>query len=145
AADSARMSVLIVPSLVIGRAEGRFWLTRIGRASDAAQAGATTDPASASSAATDTALPPIVPRGQPVRAELHPGALSPEGYRQAVAEGVSRIRAGELGKVVIARDLVGRIRPGADTRPLITALAEGYPDCWTFAIDGFVGSSPETL
>ena len=24
-------------------------------------------------------------------------------------------------------------------------LALGYPDCWTFAVDGLVGSSPETL
>ncbi|MDQ1548766.1 MAG: menaquinone-specific isochorismate synthase, partial [Microbacteriaceae bacterium] len=27
----------------------------------------------------------------------------------------------------------------------IATLALGYPDCWTFSVDGFVGSSPETL
>ena len=24
-------------------------------------------------------------------------------------------------------------------------LALGYPDCWTYAVDGLIGSSPETL
>ena len=32
-----------------------------------------------------------------------------------------------------------------DQRPVVVALADGYPDCWTFAVDGLLGASPETL
>ena len=56
-----------------------------------------------------------------------------------------RIRAGELSKVVLARDLVGHLPEGADLRRVLVDLALGYPDTWTFAVDGLLGSSPETL
>jgi menaquinone-specific isochorismate synthase len=62
-----------------------------------------------------------------------------------VADAVSRIRAGELRKVVLARDLVGHLPEGGDLRRVLAELALGYPDTWTFAIDGHIGSSPETL
>jgi len=58
---------------------------------------------------------------------------------------VLRIRSHELSKVVLARELVGQLPDGADIRRMIDVLAVGYPDCWTFAVDGFIGSSPETL
>jgi menaquinone-specific isochorismate synthase len=34
---------------------------------------------------------------------------------------------------------------GADLRRVLLELALGYPDTWTFAVDGHLGSSPETL
>jgi menaquinone-specific isochorismate synthase len=46
---------------------------------------------------------------------------------------------------VLARDVVGSIPGGADLRRLVRALAHDYPDTWTFAVDGLVGASPETL
>jgi menaquinone-specific isochorismate synthase len=128
AAGSRHTSVLVVPSLVVGRAEGRFWLTRIGVG--------TLSPA---------ALPQIEPLGEPVRVQFSPGSLSADGYRTAVADAVQSIRSGRVSKVVLARDLTGTVASGAELRHAIVALADGYPDCWTFAIDGFVGSSPETL
>jgi menaquinone-specific isochorismate synthase len=48
-------------------------------------------------------------------------------------------------KVVLARDLVGRLPEGADLRRVLVDLALGYPDTYTFAVNGLVGSSPETL
>src|SRR5699024_2801882 len=33
----------------------------------------------------------------------------------------------------------------ADLRRLVRSLAADYPDTWTFAVDGLVGASPETL
>jgi menaquinone-specific isochorismate synthase len=123
---STATSVLIVPSVVIGRASGRHWITRIGIDE------LPPDPAA-------TAL-----RGhQPVT--FQPGALSLEGYRAVVGTAIGRIRNGGLSKVVLARDLVGQLADGADVRPVIQALAENYPACWTFAVDGLIGSSPETL
>ena len=58
---------------------------------------------------------------------------------------MSKIRARELSKVVLARDLVGHLPAGSDLRKVVGDLALSYPDTFTFAIDGFVGSSPETL
>ncbi|WP_374953349.1 isochorismate synthase MenF [Rathayibacter sp. AY1A3] len=125
---SEATSVLIVPRTVIGTRDGRSWLTRI---------------------TIGEAEGPDTPGEEPLGAEYHvplsPGALSPDGYRAAVAAAVETIRAGELSKVVIARDLQGRLPPGADLRRMLGALTERYPDCWGFAVDGFLGASPETL
>ena len=83
--------------------------------------------------------------GPEFRVVLHPGALTPDGYREAVATAVDRILAGGVEKVVLARDLVGRLPDGGDVRRVLVDLALGYPDTWTFAVDGLLGSSPETL
>jgi menaquinone-specific isochorismate synthase len=124
AADSGCASVLIVPRVVIGRRDGVSWVTRIDGADDSVGA---------------TAL------GPEYRVLLKPGALPPESYRDAVATAVARILAGGVEKVVLARDLVGRLPEGGDVRRVLVDLALGYPDTWTFAVDGLLGSSPETL
>ncbi|QHC60615.1 isochorismate synthase [Rathayibacter sp. VKM Ac-2760] len=127
---SSARSVLIVPSVVIGSRGGRSWLTRIRPADEPADAGA---------------VPAAVPYGDEYRLPLLPGAMSPADYRAAVASAVGTIRSGALDKVVLARDLQGRLPRAADRRRLLRDLANGYPDCWTFSVDGFLGASPETL
>ena len=122
--DSACASVLIVPRVVIGRRDGVSWVTRIDGATDAV--GAT-------------------PLGPEFRVMLQPGALGPDAYREAVATAIARILKGGVEKAVLARDLVGRLPEGSDVRRVLVDLALGYPDTWTFAVDGLIGSSPETL
>ncbi len=126
--SSAVSSVLVVPQIVLGRSAGRCWMTRIGQG-----------------APTSLAVPASTPLGPEYRISLLPGALDGDGYRRVVAGAVARIRDRELSKVVLARDLTGHLPAGSDLRKVVGDLALGYPDCWTFAIDGFVGSSPETL
>ncbi|WXF90329.1 chorismate-binding protein [Curtobacterium flaccumfaciens pv. flaccumfaciens] len=46
---------------------------------------------------------------------------------------------------MLARDLVGTLPPGADRRAVLLDLASAYPQCVTFAVDGLVGATPETL
>jgi menaquinone-specific isochorismate synthase len=128
--ESAATSVLIVPSTVIGRDRTGSWVTHIGVGEPASEA---------------NGVPATIPFGDEFRLGLLPGAISGDDYREAVASAVSRIRNHELSKVVLARDLVGHLPVGADLRLAIATLALGYPDCWTFSVDGFVGSSPETL
>ncbi len=130
---SAETSVLIVPSLVIGRRDGLNWITRISL-DHGATAG--TRPAELLSP-QPLGIRPAIP--------LRSGAMSVDDYRAAVDSAMSRIRADRLSKVVLARDLVGTLPDPFDLRSVIDALALGYPDCWTFAIDGLVGSSPEML
>jgi menaquinone-specific isochorismate synthase len=139
---SAVSSVLIVPSMVIGRRNGVSWVTRIGTTADLStgpSTGSGTDPAVA------PAEPVEAPLGPDFSVKFDFGALDRPGYVHAVEEALVHLRAGELSKVVLARSMVGQLPEDADLRVLLAELATGYPDTWTFAVDGLVGSSPETL
>ncbi len=129
--DSAVSSVLIVPAMIIGRDKDHSWITRI----TTAELPGPREPE----------VPRSAPFGDPFHVGMHTGTFTGEGYRLGVAAAIDRIRNRELSKVVLARDLVGQVPAGSDLRRMINALALGYPDCWTFSVDGFIGSSPETL
>jgi menaquinone-specific isochorismate synthase len=120
-------SVVVVPKVVVGVRDGRWWVTTIGRGDQ--------DP-----------LPRAwsVPRPPgPVRESG--GALSPDDWMAAVGRAVGRIDAGEVGKVVLARDVVVRTDGRLDPRWPLHRLAAAYPSCWTFAVDGLLGATPELL
>lgn len=127
--ESSARSILSVPWLVVGRRGGRSWVTRITHVGD--------DLSDIAPARTEY--------GPHWSATLGPGALDPSGYQDAVRGGLAAIASGEVSKVVLARDLAGTLPAGSDLRRLARALATGYPDCWTFAVDGLIGASPETL
>ncbi|WP_307793541.1 isochorismate synthase [Microbacterium stercoris] len=127
--SSAEHSVLTVPSTILGRRGGRSWITRI---RDARQA--------------EFAPDPIVDEyGSHWSATLGPGRMDPVAHGDAVRQALAAIDAGEVGKVVVARDITGTVPVDADLRRLVRALASGYPDTWTFSIEGIIGASPETL
>ena len=120
---SKATSVLIVPSVIIGRRGGVSWITRVN----------TTESPAASSL------------GPEYRISLLPGAMTADAFIAAVDASLAAIAAGHVSKVVLARDLLGRLPEGADLRRVLGTLALGYPDCFTYAVNGLVGSSPETL
>jgi menaquinone-specific isochorismate synthase len=62
-----------------------------------------------------------------------------------VAEAVAAIRAGDLRKVVLARDVFATADEPIDARVLLRRLALRYPDCFTFSCDGMIGATPELL
>lgn len=126
--SSALPSTLVVPAFVFGRRGGRSWITTV--SADA-------------SAPLDTPTPRAW--GPAWSATVGPGSLDAPGYQAAVRAALDAISAGEVSKVVLARDLVGSVPAGADLRRLVRALATGYPDVWTYAVDGIIGASPETL
>lgn len=128
--DSNAPSVLIVPEFIVGRRDGRSWITRIRPADDAVDS---------------SSLPHPTRFGDEYRLSLLPGSLGKAGFRSAVQSAVERIQHGDLSKVVLARDLTGHLPHESDLRRALVELALGYPECWTFAVDGLVGSSPETL
>lgn len=123
---SDERSVFFVPSAIVGSHGGRSWLTTI----STSDSGVTPEPS-------------VV--GEPWSAGLGPGACTASMYINAVARAVESIRAGEAEKIVLARDLIGSIPATADVRRLASALSKNYPDCWTYAVDGLIGASPETL
>ena len=124
--ESRAASVLIVPSVILGRRGGVSWMTRI----------------------DDASAPDAAPLGPPWGVALEPGAMTPQRFRDAVTAAVTgplSAAGALLGKVVLARDLVGALPVGADLRRPLAALHDAYPDTFTFAIDGLFGASPETL
>ena len=127
---SAVTSVLIVPSIILGRRNGVSWVTRI-------------SPADAVPEALEGPEPQDL--GPDFSVAFDFGPLDRPGYVRAVKAALVHLRAGELSKVVLARSMVGHLPGGADLRVLLGELATGYPDTWTFAVDGLIGSSPETL
>jgi menaquinone-specific isochorismate synthase len=127
----AGTSVFVVPEVVVGRRAGVTWVTTTGDA----------DPRSALAAAGGHGEPD----GDPLRLRYADGALDPASWCAAVARAVTRIRAGELGKVVLARDLLVTADVPLDPRRLLARLADRFPDCWTFSVDGLLGATPELL
>jgi isochorismate synthase len=122
-------------------------------ARDGRQAAAFAPSRSAAQAAAERgahrAPPSTSARIEPMRWRAHPPL---DAYAGAVAEAISRIRAGRLEKVVLARSLVAS-NPGMETRALLAELRRGDPGCHLFAapafaageIGDFVGATPETL
>ena len=73
------------------------------------------------------------------------GAMSGAAWESVVADAVARIGAGELEKVVLARDLVATADADIDVRWPLRELAETYDMCWTFHVDRLFGATPELL
>jgi menaquinone-specific isochorismate synthase len=126
--DSAGRSTLVVPQTVVGRRNGRAWLTQVG-----------------SGTVPDVVLTPTAPPRPPTGVAYVEGALSTDDWQAAVREAVRRINAGELDKVVLARDLLARADRDLDPRWLVRRLADRYASCWTYLVDGLVGATPEML
>ncbi|WP_409328694.1 isochorismate synthase [Trujillonella humicola] len=122
---AAGTSVFVVPEVVVGRRDGVAWMTTVG---DPAPLPARPEPAQA-----------------PGRLRYADGALDPVSWCAAVATAVRRIAAGELDKVVLARDLLVTADVPLDPRRLLDRLAARFPGCWTFAVDGLLGATPELL
>ena len=86
------------------------------------------------------------PDGSPARVRAPP---RPSHYEDAVRRAVERIRAGQMSKVVLAREV--RVQTGReiDPAPVLDALRGGFPDCYCYCVGGpggtFVGASPELL
>ncbi|MBF4163888.1 isochorismate synthase [Nocardioides sp. CBS4Y-1] len=127
--DDPGDSVLVVPAVVVGRRGDRAWVTTIGRGLEHGEQRLV------------AADPPEAPRS----VTFSDGALDGEQWMAAVAEAVRRISAGDLEKVVLARDLLATAATDVDVRWPLRRLAAGYPMCWTFHVDGMVGATPEML
>ncbi len=76
-------------------------------------------------------------------------AMPPEHYEAAVARAVELIRAGQLQKVVLAREVRVHAPRAHDPAALFGVLREGFPSCTVFCVGredaAFVAASPELL
>ncbi len=128
-ADDPGDSVLIVPRVVVGTRGDRSWVTVIGE----------DEVPSAPRLHCHDAVP------APRNVRFADGAMSGAAWESVVAEAVERIGAGELEKVVLARDLIATSDAPVDVRWPLRRLADEYEMCWTFHVDGLFGATPEML
>lgn len=122
-------SELVVPEVIVGRRGGTTWVTTI-------------------SPASSLAAPPSLVRHEPDPVgpiAFADGARSGAAWSAIVADAVGRITGGDVDKVVLARDLIAIADQPIDLRRPLRRLAAAYPNCWTFAVDGLIGATPELL
>lgn len=122
--DGPSSSVVIVPEVIVGRRDGASWITTIGDGKP------------------DPTIEAVRP---PSGVRYADGDMTSARYEAAVADAVNRIDSTVLEKVVLARDLIATADEPVDGRALLPPLAARYPSCWTFAVDGLVGATPELL
>jgi menaquinone-specific isochorismate synthase len=119
-------SVLIVPGTIVARRAGVAWLTTI-------------------TAADGHQHAPALAAVAPAEIRWSDGSLTAPEWEHAVNAAVARIKAGELRKVVLARDLNATASEPVDPRILLARLAARAPGCYTFSCAGLVGATPELL
>ncbi|MFZ3414977.1 isochorismate synthase [Arthrobacter sp. 3Tela_A] len=134
------LSRVVVPEIIVGSRNGTAWITQTTVDPDAvldresvvaALAGYLEEISSDSlSLGSDTILP---------------GMLSESEWKNAVARSVAHIAAGELSKIVLARDIVASLSAPIATAQVLRELALRYESCWTYSVDGLIGSTPEML
>jgi len=117
---------LVVPSIVVGRAEdGTRWITTI-----------------------DDHDQPLLADArdveQPSSFTVRP-ARSPSAWCGAVAEAVEAMQAGALTKAVLAREVVVEADIDIDVVAVLQRLRATYPSAFVYLVDGFLGASPELL
>ena len=76
-------------------------------------------------------------------------AMPPEHYEGAVARAVERIRAGDLDKIVLAREVQVLAPAAHDAAAVFGVLREAFRECHVFAVGRgnatFIAASPELL
>ncbi|WP_195210243.1 isochorismate synthase [Actinomarinicola tropica] len=134
--DPAEPRTLVVPRVVVGRAEdGTRWITTTARRDEPAP-----DP---STVGLD-----LVP---PAESEVDPGAIVVRAARPAadwcaaLADGRDRLRDGELTKFVFAREVVVETERPLPRSAILRRLRAGYPSCYITSVGAMVGASPELL
>ena len=119
---------LRVPEVIVGRDDrGSRWVTTVGDV----------DP---TPVLRDQEPAPVLPERVTVQA-----TQAADDWCAAVVAGRDAVRAGELRKVVLARQLVVESDRPFDRRGVLRRLAAAFPGCVLAAVDGFVCASPETL
>jgi isochorismate synthase len=113
---------LVIPARVHGVRDGRAWVTEIGTGESAAS----------------VAVSP------PTRFQVAAPRTRDE-WRVAVERALAAIDAGELEKVVLAREVLIEADTAFDAHEIVRGLVASQPGSFVYASAGFVGASPELL
>jgi isochorismate synthase len=95
----------------------------------------------------DASLPLLDPH--PTDRPTIRSAKSPRAFEAAVEKATGRIAAGEMEKVVLAREVIVEAPGAHDPAPIFGAMREQFPACFCFCAGtpeaAFIGASPELL
>jgi salicylate biosynthesis isochorismate synthase/menaquinone-specific isochorismate synthase len=152
AADGGRAShwssfppaLLVLPELSLLRSQGHTWLT-VTAISDGGAERILGRLERRLGSLRERPLPLPDPRGETRIVSVTP----PGEYEREVGEAAARIRAGELDKVVLAREVAVEAPAAHDPAATFGALREVFPSCFCFCVGSpeaaFLGASPELL
>lgn len=132
--DREAAGELIIPQVVVGNdPAGNRWITTTGISTAEGVAKAR------------SILNEVSTRPQATTYELT-SVVTPELWRdQVVAVVRDRIVAGEFNKVVVARELQLTTDQPIDVPAVLRRLNQNFSTAIIFAVDGFIGASPELL
>ena len=140
---------LVLPELSICRSGARSYLTvnAVMQPGDDAEARSTALAARLAGLRAEAPLPMLDPHPTS-HAEIR-SARPPGDFEAAVSAATSRIEAGEMSKVVLAREVVVSAGAAHDPAALFGAMREQFPACFCFCCGtpeaAFIGASPELL
>ncbi len=131
--DREANGVSIIPEIVIGDVDGqRFMTSRDGVGTTEVQERAAEAIATAAS-------------DMPGRVEFSMGKAAAEWRDEVVAKARDRLRDSDMRKAVFARELVLEADADFPIARVVRDLGRRFPEAMVFAIDGFIGASPELL
>ena len=140
---------LFLPEVSICRSGGESDLTvnaLVGPGEDAERRGAELS-ARLAGVRADATLPLLDPH--PTGRPRISSAKSPRTFEDAVEKATARIAAGEMQKVVLAREVIVSAAAAHDPAPIFGAMREQFPACFCFCAGtpeaAFIGASPELL
>lgn len=136
--SSPEGGVLSVPSVILGRRDGKAWVTLARPRDEEAEHTHTADLA-ADVLGSVTDLAPLPPT------DISDGAVAARDWPRIIGEAVTRIESGGLSKVVLARDIQARADTPLPVTTMLSRLAGRYRATWTFAVHGLIGATPEML
>jgi isochorismate synthase len=139
---------LVVPEVAIARTAGEVRITvAVLAGPDDAPAALLAGVEARLAALCEDSLPLLDPH--PTGRFRVAGAMAPEHYESAVGRAVERIRAGELEKVVLAREVDVHAPVAHDVAAVFGVLREAFGACFVFCAGrgeaAFVAASPELL
>ncbi len=140
---------LVLPELSLCRAGGHTFLTinAVLQPGDEPDAIGAKLEARLAGLRADAPLPMLDPHPTG-HAEIR-SARPPAEFETAVAAATERIAAGEVSKVVLAREVVVAAAAAHDPAPVFGAIREQFPACFCFCCGtpeaAFIGASPELL
>jgi menaquinone-specific isochorismate synthase len=120
--DPDAVGELVVPARVHGVCDGRAWVTEIGPGTQSA----------AVAVSPPTRFQVAAPRTR-------------DDWCAAVERALVAIEAGQLEKVVLAREVLIKADTAFDAQEIVRGLVAHQPGSFVYASAGFVGASPELL
>jgi salicylate biosynthesis isochorismate synthase len=141
---------LFLPEVSVCRSGEDAYLTVnaiVGPGDDAERRGAELSARLATLGASNFRLPLLDPHPT-ARPEIR-SAKPPRAFEDAVEKATARIAAGEMEKVVLAREVIVSAAAAHDPAPIFGAMREQFPACFCFCAGtpaaAFIGASPELL